>query len=475
MHRKVVERAVAELLPYRQEDSGLLFVVPEGRAGLCAPTYENFLFTLLLLRRKCVESTVAAKTVLARLLHFQDTDPNSAQYGNFPFTLEEYPECRDWLTSVRIGAVVFLINQFFGHVLGEDLLEKLRLCHSRLLEASERVKRTICLPPYAQALLALQKDGGGAAISTFLATPDAFSPAHLGRILALAKARDCEEEILAFATTRWHALLGTYAGPACGVFQMGGAPEVTLFDIEMALSLQKPLPNRPWSYRTCLEAAYSMPKTVFLEHAFPDMIVSPCLYIPKCPHGYHPVRIVMECGTVSIQTPGGELVELKETPEGFEGTVFRTAGATDSVLLRAFMERGELTSVTVEGERATVFTPERGVTLECGKKQVLLTVSLSSTIGHIRFGDRPGQLLEKGAYDWVVEVEHLSGPVPDRFTFFVYPFQLENRLYNERTPRDKGDEKGSCIRDTGPFSSPLSRERSLECKGDSPTEMGIKV
>ncbi len=54
----------------------------------------------------------------------------------------------------------------------------------------------------------------------------------------------------------------------------------------------------------------------------------------------------------------------------------------------------------------------------------------------------------------------------------VYPFQLENRLYNEPTPRDKGDEKGSCIRDTGPFSTPLSRERSLGCKDDSPTEMG---
>ena len=55
----------------------------------------------------------------------------------------------------------------------------------------------------------------------------------------------------------------------------------------------------------------------------------------------------------------------------------------------------------------------------------------------------------------------------------VYPFQLENRLYNERTPRDKGAEKGSLYSHTGPFSSPLSRERSLECKDDFPTEMGI--
>ncbi len=66
------------------------------------------------------------------------------------------------------------------------------------------------------------------------------------------------------------------------------------------------------------------------------------------------------------------------------------------------------------------------------------------------------------------EYETSPGAIP-----LAYPFQLENRLYNERTPRDKGAEKGSLYSHTGPFSSPLSRERSLECKDDFPTEMGI--
>ena len=40
----------------------------------------------------------------------------------------------------------------------------------------------------------------------------------------------------------------------------------------------------------------------------------------------------------------------------------------------------------------------------------------------------------------------------------LYPFQLENGLYNERTPRDSTIGKGSCIRDTGPFPIVESRE-----------------
>lgn len=425
LYRKIVERALSELAGYRHEETGLVFVGPEcfeGKQGRCAPIYENFLFALLLLRRKCVESTVAAKTLLDRLLHFQDKDPQSSQFGNFPLSVEEYPDCRDWLTSIRIGSVVYLINRFFGHLLGESLFEKLTVCHERLLVASDRTKSKISLSAYARALLAMQREDEDrtAALTHFLASPEALSPSHLGRIMAMAMACNCEHEVVSFANRQWHSLSGGYAGPACKVFQCGGAPEVTLFDIEMTLVHKKPLSSRPWVYTTCLDAAYTSPKEMEVEDVSTEVMVSPCFHVPKCPHGYHPVRVVMESGTLCVHTPGGQLVDFMATSEGFQGTVTRRSDAVDPTLLKAYIERGAHTSVTVDGERATVFRPTTGVTVECGKKSIAIILPLASTIGHIGFGNRSGQLYAKRpmeTYDWSIEIEHISGSIPSTFTF----------------------------------------------------------
>ena len=55
----------------------------------------------------------------------------------------------------------------------------------------------------------------------------------------------------------------------------------------------------------------------------------------------------------------------------------------------------------------------------------------------------------------------------------VYTSQSENHLYARPTPRDSADRKPANISNIGTFSIVESRERSLRCKDDSPTEMCI--
>ena len=351
LHRQYIEKALRDIRPYCSPQTGLLHLHPDIYSGVvaqAAPTYENFLFVLLLLRKKTVESAQAAKVLLDRLLHFQNLDPGSDQYGNFPALLTDYPSCRDWHLPVSLCLVVTAIRTGFDAILGEDCKRRLHVCHQALFACVQQNQKKCHLSSWAAFVVALQRvllnppsesssvlKALTESTQQFVADREWLNPEAFGKVLAAVSHLQCgalsiPASLLGCARHMWSPDASTYAGPALGVFQFGDVPATTLFDCVMSLYFTIPLKERPWPYRTSLELALvNPPETAYASSQEPlqwgddkpfamwpmgNLIVAACFFEPRTSetYGFQPIRIVTPSGTMVIHFPTVNFCSLLE-------------------------------------------------------------------------------------------------------------------------------------------------------------------
>ncbi len=460
LHRQYIEKAYRELQPFLSGQTGLLHLhrdLYEGQPVQAAPTYENFLYALLLFRRKTLESIQQGKVLLGHLLSFQNLDSTSDQCGNFPALLTDYPECRDWHLPVSLCCVMSALRTSFDSVLGEELKTRLHACHRSLVACALNNLKKSATSGAAMLIMALQETlpEDAALFRTIESAAHAFQegrewlhPWTFGKVLAFLSHFQCTDmclptALLEVARTMWHPEAATYDGPALGVFQFGNAPETTVFDCLMSVYFATPLKNRPWPYRTCLELALiTPPDAVFscpqehqhwdVEKPFTmwsvgDAAVAACFFVPKTAevYGFHPLRIVTPSQTVVFHFPNGQLIELTQEKHRFIGKVkVNDLKEDDPCLIRAYVERNDDTELLIDGKKASTFDPEKGIAIVNGS----FTLHISSqtpqarTIGHVSLGNRPGQMLAKQknesvAYDWRVAFDFVRGDVPKEVSF----------------------------------------------------------
>lgn len=448
LYRKYVDHALTTILPYKSSETGLLHLHSEIYEGLpvqAAPTYENFLFVLLLLRKKTHEHVAEAKTLLRRLLSFQNFQ-SDVQYGNFPTELTEYPVCREWLLSVRLGLALAVIRADFSTVLGDELLSSLVHAQKALLLAATATKEQRSFSISNQMLLDIERALLDPTAlfelqeERFIHSLEWMSPHSFGKVLAAASYLPQSTLLPSFAEQLWHKKATTYQGPACGVYQFGKDPEVTLFDFFCSLLTDTALVERSWSYLDALEVSLLNPKNILLGKSLPfpkeeewslhthgEVSIASCFFVPKAPEGFYPIRIVTPDCTFALHFPHGSLLSLEPQGDRFVGTVHRNKEPEedDPCLIRCFVERKKQVLLLPE-ERATTFDPFEGVAIDVAKWRMSLVLGKqeASCFGHIGLHNRPGQILARKkldsfGYDWLISIDYLRGRFQNPFTFFV--------------------------------------------------------
>lgn len=464
LHRQYIEMALRDVQPHLSRQTGLLHLHPdiyEGQPAQACPTYENLLYALLLFRRKTLDSIQRAKTILSHLLCFQNLDPVSDQFGNFPVNLTDYPVCRDWHLPVALCLAVTAIRTSFDPILGEELKERLHRCHRALATCAQNNQKKTSSAGWEAVVIALQDillhtpTQDIPFLSSFETAARAFTdgrewlnPEAFGRVLAAFSHFQCKElclpsSLLESARLMWHPEASTYDGPALGVFQFGNVPETTLFDCVISLYFNIPLKKRAWPYLASLELGLiSPPEEPFpnpkLEHHIAkeqpfnmwtvgNATVSACFFAPKVSevYGFHPVRIVLPSETVVFHFPHGQLQELSQDKNRFTGKVKVSAlKEDDPCLIRAFVERNETLELLIDGQKATTFDPEKGITISNGRSNLHIASKAPGTscFGHVSLGNRPGQLLSKQksenvAYDWKMQFDYVRGETPKEIFF----------------------------------------------------------
>jgi hypothetical protein len=445
-----VDNALSTVLPYKSAETGLLHLHPEIYEGLsvqAAPTYENFLFVLLLLRKKTHEHVNEAKILLRRLFAFQNFSSNE-QNGNFPVELTEYPVCRDWLLSLRLGLVLAAIRMDFFSILGEELGAQLIRSQKALLESAKATQQQIAFSLSKKMLFDIEMALFDPSLpihveeELLIDSSEWMCPSTFGKILAAASYLPTKLSILpSFALQLWHKKATTYQGPACGVYQFGKDPEVTLFDFYCSLLANIPLNDKSWPYIDALELALLHPKMCMIEQdfSFPtdiswsvqkasEVTIASCFFSPKHPEGFHPIRVVTPESTFVFQFPNGSLVSLEPQGKGFVGTVLRTKepDEDDPTLLRCFVERKKSMKILAGGEQSTTFDSYQGVTFDCHSVccSIVLGSQEAETFGHVSLHNRSGQILARRkldsfGYDWLISIEYLRGKFQNPYTFFL--------------------------------------------------------
>jgi hypothetical protein len=466
LHRQYIDKAFREVQPYFSHQTGLLHVhkdVYEGLPVQAAPTYENFLYALLLFRKKTVESIQQGKGLLSHLLFFQNMDETSDQYGNFPVVLTDFPLCQNWHLPAAICPVITAIRLAFDSILGEELKHRLHACHLALLSCALRTQKKTNITASSAFIIAIEefllqppsKDGSSlatieAAARTFFDGREWLNPAALGRVLVALSHLQCRKEhfsapLLECARSMWHASASTYAGPALGVFQFGNVPETTVLDCLTSLFFALPLKNRPWPYLTSLELSLITPPEEPLSRSkevptwderkpyamwmVHDVAVSACFFVPKVSegHGFHPIRIVTPLSTVVFHFPCGQLIELSLEETTLKGKVkIDRIKEDDPCLIRAFVERNDSTELFIDERKASTFEPEKGITIASGSTKLLICAHplVSHCMGHISLGNRPGQILckqtnESMGYDWKISFDFVRGEIPQELSFSI--------------------------------------------------------
>jgi hypothetical protein len=464
LYRQYVESAVRDIQPYVSSQTGLVHVHRDLYSGIpvqAAPTYENFLYALLLFRRKTLESMQQGKELLDHLLSFQNLDPSSDQQGNFPALLTDYPLCKDWHLPVSLCLVMMALRTSFDVQLGEELKNRLHEAHTALAACAIRNKKKSSTAGWAAFVMALQElllgspvqsesklnDIDGAA-RVFSEGREWLHPESFGRVLAALTHLQCKQmrlppSLLGLGRKMWHPEASTYDGPALGVFQFGDVPETTLFDCIMSIYYNIPIKNRPWPYLTSLELALITPpeevssNPMDIQHwsvekpynmwNVRDATVSACFFVPKVSelYGFHPIRVVTPTETLVFHFPSGQLLELVQDKNQFTGKMkVNEIKEDDPTLFTVFVERREGTKILVDGEKASTFKPEKGFIISNGLSKVHIAAqSLASCcFGHVSLGNRPGQMLSKQknetvAYDWKMSFDFVRGEVPEELSF----------------------------------------------------------
>jgi len=345
--RKLIDLAIEAGWRYESRETGLIhFPTP-----YTIPLYHNFCFCLALLRSLIGDNVQEAKERLLHLLSFQD------EKGCFPIFLHEYPKTNPYS---KASLPLKLIEKHFGHVLGEDIREKL--------------KRVAPLPPAPKEILT-SKD---AALSAYFLKD--LSP----------------------LTPYWDEDLEVYIGPLNDERQNEGTIDLTLFDLYMANATQKFSERIVKPHPVHLEGSLVFPSSPITfsskEHALPKLSTK----------GYHLFRKLWKeegdvhslvCQEKKMKLDGDVLIYPEDIPDEKHRSE-----------LEFYVNIHPSNKVLVEGENITVF--KLGQKVDIGAKWKLSFEVLEGSgdfLGHISKGNRPAQLDGDmtRAHDWKISVRTL--------------------------------------------------------------------
>jgi len=409
LYRKYIDIAFSTVCEYKSPQTGFIHVHPDlykGKAVQVAPTYENFLFALLLMRKKKVEHVKEARVLLQRLLKFQVE-------GNFPFFLTEYPACRDKYLPFRLLPLFSLMLDECSPLLGKELCSEVQTAQKGLFSVAKEIASSMGLPRWA--LLSLQKEKGWDA---FIASKEWMRPSTLGRALITVKSKEYMERALSLWGEKG------YEGPCWGAFHFGAFPEITSFDCLMSLYTKTALPPRQWPYLTALECARISPSSLperAVEKAWytskewqmekkGKATISCALFTPL-PHqrpGFCPIRIIVPEGTLSVYA---EVLELSAE----KGRRCLLKVKTKS--LHAYIERSEMSDF-VQKNGGSLFDPFKGV--QIGDLRFGLCQETVEAMGSIAIGDRPEQRIKTTrGLDWKIIIEPLRGESVEFLTLWI--------------------------------------------------------
>lgn len=445
--RKLIDLSVSAGRKRQTAQTGYVhYHYHEEEPHLTIPIAENLYFALALFRTRTVENIEEAKSLLERLLHFQ-------QEGNFPTYLHEYPVCQNRCFGVQLLIPFYWITAHFHHILGNGLKGSLDQSVHKLLNYCLKTDANAAMPPQialklAAAASAFGKLWGDEALFSQGQTRlgsidlDSFtwkSPAQISDMLPALQliAPKLENSpwhpIWDWLESTWHRPLLAYVGPAALEWQQGREPQVTLYDLYMG-TLSGAFSTRALQDSIVhLQAVLIQPTEEKLPPAhyprhFPDMVQHASYAFAVVNHesewqkatdrSIH--RLYLSWGNPkklhTLVCQGGNIVHSTAQVSANRIEMVTTFGPPQpegerekARELGFYLDQDALEKVTVGTLPATTFrlsdTPvirSDAITLRFSFKQIS---GSGDFLGHIMPGNRPAQLACKGpnryhAFDW---------------------------------------------------------------------------
>ncbi len=247
------------------------------------PLYENFLFVLALMRERTAESFAEAKSLVEKLLYFQD--PES---GNFPVYIHEYPLCKDRNLAAHLLPVFYWILRTFPSALGQALRDRFQASTEKAVNFCLKLKEERLQFPIALKIACSLKVLGDLwAKPDWTQTGDTWleellNEARQGTFTAWYVPATCGDCLISLQLVypsiahspwvalwnhlenTWNAYTASYVGPAYHQHQVKEQPEVTLLDLIMGFQTGN------YSYRTLLNGPHMLQAA--LIHPTQDVI-----------------------------------------------------------------------------------------------------------------------------------------------------------------------------------------------------------
>ncbi len=459
MIRKLIEMAIAAGRKRQSQQTSLIHHHYRSSEEDCQdsiPLVENYLFALALFRSRAIESISEGKSILERLLYFQNVQAGDSR-GNFPVYLHDYPTCHDWYAGIAVLAPLYWILAQFHHILGQGLKARTESAVRELLQYVEGAHKKKALPflcalKAASAIKAFgmywQDAAQVARAEEWLETLSKEDkrmwlgcPAAIGEVLAALQmsysslSKSPWHPLWNDLVTTWHQPSGAFAGPSSKEFQMGLEPQATLYDLYMGLL------SGGFSFRVLQDSIFHLQGALIqpFEEQLPDVqlpfysdsLISKDTYALSLLNrsegwnkasdpGFHPFRLVW--GTPqrvhSLVCQGGNCRTSAFTKERDGAALHFILGepieSEDREKLREtlfFLDLDDDHLITVAGIPATTFRLEEPIVITTPTLKITLQFAIEEGegqfMGHIMKGNRPAQINLKGshrrhAYDWQI-------------------------------------------------------------------------
>ncbi|EFB42522.1 hypothetical protein [Parachlamydia acanthamoebae] len=449
--RYLIEQAVARGRSLQSPQTGFVHYFYHAQEAMhqTIPIVENGYFILALMRTKTIENIKEAKELLDRILIFQN------QSGNFPIYLHEFPNCKDRYLGAHLLPIFYWMLKDFHTILGQDLKNRLiesttALALYTLVAHEEKPGPYHLSLKCAAAWIALGEwlnlphleDAGNQLLETLRLkgiTQAWGDPHYLGEILASLQmvypeiASSPWDFLWHYILETWHSSTACYTGPARRVYQAEFQPQGSLYDLylgyfethfsqrqtdgypyELLASLIQPSEDVfiPTSHLTKNGLFHQQHWMMVKEENYTYCFLEKDKALDPSQHkGYHLFRLLWGAPShvhsfVFQETKSlADIVciaqkEHVELDLILEGPPPEDNGDLEGEI-NFFVDLHEGLKVLVDNVPATTFQIENTLQL----KSPLLSLSIQfqlmegegSFFGHLLRGNRPAQILNKGA------------------------------------------------------------------------------
>lgn len=424
------------------------------------PTLENFLFALALFRTRLVDNVTEAKSLVTKLLEFQNT-LNHESKGNFPVYLHSYPECKNPLQGLLLLPPSFWILKQYGHVLGQDLKKKMeKACRdilSYMVNYQQRLQLTYSISVrfaaanYAFGTLWSDHDlinRGEKLLHELqsLGETDYWHDTHYlsDLIISLQMVYPSIKEspwnaLWHYLERTWHLKTCTYAGPCIREEQMRGEPNPSFYDLFLGY-ISGQMSSRaqglsPFQLQGALIQAVedkfevSVPSEYHGKHQDQSWTLAKhhdwaCTLLdrPKTiktafESTYTPFRFIWgdASKTHSFVCQGTDFLIKNSYKDSEAHLLFHLEGEPNledrnkQREIDFYFDYHEGMNIQVNNEYSSTFELGQVVTIESGERKIMLVFELlegeGEFFGHLMRGNRPSQAGARGenrfiSYDW---------------------------------------------------------------------------